>query len=262
VNTMHRNVLTVSTLLALSLSVTLARGADKKTIIEQTNRAYYNLKARGFVGLDCEVMPDWEPTLSGFTSDAAARKQVLPLVKQIKFQVAVGTSGAASVSHQFSQAPPSEEAAEGLRQVSEGIEQVISGFFQTWSQLMVNPPISDEFQMEETSDGYRFTSDAAKTHAVMLVQPNFVIKSIEAKTPEFEGTVYPQFVAHEGGLVPASYQSSIKLNGAAAQQVSVKVQYQDVDSLTLPLSVSVSVMGVNGLLTFPMTFSHCQVKKK
>jgi hypothetical protein len=242
-----------------------ALAADKKTVIQQTNRTYYNLKARGMIEFACEIQPDWDTTFTALKTDTTGRELILPIAKQMKFRVSVGPSGAASVSHQFGQAPPTEDVAQRLRQVSEGVDQMIGGFFETWSQLMINPPLpgdEGDYQMEETSDGYRFTADAAKIHAVIVVEPNFIIKETEASTPDFEGTVHPRFVPHESGLVLDSYEGSFKQTGGTEQHLSVKVQYQDVDAITLPLNVSMSMKLPQGEFSFPMTFAHCQVKKK
>jgi hypothetical protein len=54
---------------------------------------------------------------------------------------------------------------------------------------MISAPLGendDEFQMVKTPEGFRFTSDHEKIHAVVTVKRNFVIDAMEAKTPEFE----------------------------------------------------------------------------
>src|SRR5215472_108162 len=79
---------------------------DKKSIQQQTNRAYYNLKSKGLVEFGCNVTADWDTAFNSMKADAVGRERVLPIARAIKFRVMVGPSGAASVSHEFGQAPP------------------------------------------------------------------------------------------------------------------------------------------------------------
>jgi len=76
-----------------------ANCADKKAIQQQTNRAYYNLKSHGLAEFRCNVLFDWDGSFSSMKTDATWKETILPIAKQMKFQVSVGPTGAASVSH-------------------------------------------------------------------------------------------------------------------------------------------------------------------
>lgn len=250
---------------ALIFLTQTARCADKKTILEQANRTYFNLKANGLAEFTCQVSPDWDAAFKNVKMDAVGRDKVLPMAKQTTFQVTVGPSGAASISHQFRQAPPSQDVADRLRIMAEGMEQMLSGFFQTWSQLMINPPLAgtdNEYQMEEKSDGYRFTANEANIEVAVEMNRDLVINSIYAKTSEFEGTVHPRFAQHQGGLVVDSYEGTYKTKSGNSQQLSVKIQYQEIESLPLPRIVTMTISLPQGLLEEPIALSDCVVKKK
>lgn len=239
--------------------------SDKKAVLEEANRKYYSLKANGFTELSCRVVPDFDTFYKNMKMDAAARDRVLATSKTVSFQVVVGPSGAASVSHQFGEAPANNEVAAGLNQIAEGVEHMVSGFFQSWSQLMINPPLpgaSNEYQMEDLQGGYRFTSDEGKNHAVVSMNHALVIDTIEAKTPQFEGTVHPKFVDSDKGLLLDSYQGVYKTAGADPQDLSVKVTYQEIEGLSLPQAITLNMTLPQGRLEAPIAFSSCQVKKK
>jgi X-X-X-Leu-X-X-Gly heptad repeat protein len=238
--------------------------SDKKAVLEEVNRKYYSLKANGFTELSCQVVPDFETFYKNINMDAAARDRVLATSKKISFQVVVGPSGAASISHQFSEAPPSNEVAAGLSQIASGVEQMVSGFFQSWSELMISPPLpgaSNEYQMEDLQDGYRFTADDGKTHVAISMNHALVIDSIQAKTSEFEGTVHPKFVDSNKGLVLDSYQGVYKTPGGDSQEISVKVIYQEIEGLSLPQIITETMALPQGRLEAPIAFRSCQVKK-
>ena len=240
-----------------------ANCADKKAIQQQTNRAYYNLKSHGLAEFRCNVLFDWDGSFSGMKTDATWKETILPIAKQMKFQVSVGPTGAASVSHEFGQAPPSQAVADRLRQVSEGIDQMLGGFFETWSQLMIKPPLGGDpeaYQVEENPDGYRITD---KDNSAITMKRDFVIDTVEAKTSEFEGVVRPKFFkSADGELLMESYDVAYTANGGASQRLSVAIQYQTVDGLLLPRTIKMSMALSQGQLDWPMTLDSCQVKKQ
>jgi|SRR5579872_685669 hypothetical protein len=239
--------------------------SDKKAVLEEVNRKYYNLRANGLTEFSCQVVPDLDTAYKDIKMDAVGRDQVLPIAKKVSFRVVVGQSGAASVSHQFSEAPPSDEIAGRLGQIANGIEQMVTGFFQTWSQLMINSPLpgaNTEYQMEDLQDGYRFTADEGKTHVAVSMNHALVIDSLEAKTPDVEGTVHPRFVNGNNGLVLESYQAVYTTASSDSQELSVKVTYQEVDGLSLPQTITLTMALPQGRLQAPIVFRSCQVKKK
>jgi hypothetical protein len=130
---------------------------------------------------------------------------------------------------------------------------------------MINPPFpgsDSEYQMEELGNGYRLTADAQKIHVAVSMNRDFVIDTTEVKASEFEGTVHPQFVPHMGGLVLVGYDATYKSTSNHPQQLSVKIQYQEIEHLTLPRTVTADMSLPQGRLEESFTFSNCQVKKK
>lgn len=247
------------------ICVANARCLDKKTIQQKTNQTYYNLKNHGLDQFSCNVLFDWDGSFAGVKTDAIFKETILPIAKQMKFQVSVGPTGAASVSHQFGQAPPNEGVADRLRQISEGIDQMLGGFFETWSQLMMNPPLrgdADDYEIEEKPDGYRVTAQSEKLNTAITMKRDFTIESIEAKTPEFEGVVRPKFEPHNGEFVLESYDGDYKTDSGVSQRLSITVQYQAVDGLLLPRVVKMLMTLPQGQVEWPMTLDGCQVKKQ
>jgi hypothetical protein len=242
----------------------VASCAGKGEVLKEANGVYYSLNNNGFMELSCQVIPDWDITYKDLKMDAVGRDQVLPAAKQTQFRVAVGPSGATSVSHQSDVAPPTEEVAKRLRATTSGMEQILTGFFQMWQQFMVNSPLpgsASEYQMEENSNGYRLTIDEKDVHAAISMGRDFVIDTVEAKTPEFEGTVHPHFVPHAGGLVLGKYEANYG-EGSASQDISVRVEYQDIQGLPIPRVVTMTVSFPQGKVNEPITFTDCRVKKK
>jgi len=140
---------------------------------------------------------------------------------------------------------------------------MLGGFFETWSQLMIKPPLGGDpeaYQVEENPDGYRITD---KDNSAITMKRDFVIDTVEAKTSEFEGVVRPKFFkSADGELLMESYDVAYTANGGASQRLSVAIQYQTVDGLLLPRTIKMSMALSQGQLDWPMTLDSCQVKKQ
>lgn len=254
----------VSLFALLGIVSTVAFCADKKTVLQNANLAYYNLKAQGLSEFSCQVRPDWDAAFKDIQMDALVRDQVLPIAKKMRFQVVVGPSGAALVSHQSPEAPSSEDVATRVRDMSSGMEQMVTGFFETWSQIMINPPLpgaDNEYQMEESGGDFRFTAAAASTHVAVSMSHDFVIDSIEVKSPKLEGVVRPKFERREGALVLVGYDAKYKTD-SASQQLAVKVEYQEVEGLALPRTITMTMSLPQGRIDEPITFTDCRAKKR
>ena len=241
-----------------------AWAVDKKEVLQQASRSLYNLKAAGLRSVSCQASLDFDAAYRDLKMDDLGRKQVLPAAKSIRFQVAVGPTGAANVSHQFAEAPTNQEIADRLQKVAGGMERIISGFFQTWSSIMINSPFADsaeQYQFAEVPDGYRLTSDVDSTHVEIILDRTYTPISIAARTSNFDGTVHPHFIKQKDELLLQSYDARYKTNGAAPQELSVKVGYQDLDGLLIPHTVEVIVPLPQGRIDAPITLSNCQVQR-
>lgn len=260
--TMRSSCLMLAVLLAGSSE--LARCADKKALLQHAKETYYNLNANGLTGFTCQVLPDFPSAYKDIQMDAVGRDQVLPAANKIKFQVAVGPTGAASVSHQFSEAPATDEVAQRLQKIASGMEQIVTGFFHTWSNMMINSPFSDEnneYQLEELPDGYALTSNARNQQVKVLLARDMLLTTLSAKTSAFEGTMHPQFSPHEGGLLLKSYDASYKA-GTSSQDLSVKIDYQEIEGLPIPHMIEVVMTLPQGHMDAPITLTNCKVTKK
>ncbi len=239
--------------------------ADKKEILQRSNQSLYNLKAKGLIEFGCQASLDFDAAYKDIKMDEVGRTQVLPAAKNIRFKVAVGPSGAANVSHEFSGAPASQELADRLQKVAGGIEHIISGFFQTWSSLMINSIFTgspDEYQLDELPDGYRLTADEGGTHVEILLDRSYIPTSIAARTSAFDGTVHPRFTKRTDELLLQSYDGTYKTSAGQSQDLSMKIEYQDLDGLAIPRIIEAIVTLPQGRLDAPITLSNCQVKKK
>ncbi len=125
-----QSVVVMSVCLVFLVGAT-AGAADKKEVMQKAHSASYSLKSNGLVDVQCNLSPDWEALLSDTRKkDPANADRAIGTLRQLQFTVSLGTSGSAKVTH-TTVTPTNEEMAKGLDQIYGGMEQMVSGFFET-----------------------------------------------------------------------------------------------------------------------------------
>ena len=250
----------------LSILASLAaRGADRKETIRQAHRSYYNLKSEGLTEFRCHVQLDWDSLYKGLKVNAVGRDQLLPILRKVHFQVLVGPDGGSTVSHESELAPPNEEVAERVRRSIAGVEQILTGFLQTWSGFMINSPfprVDDEYQLEDLDDKLRLSYKEGTGNIVISMTRDFVMDEVSVATPQFEGTVRPKFSRNKRGFVLASYDVVYKAESGNPQQLAVKIEYQNVEGFDLPSTIEATVTSPGGVVDVHLTFTDYRVKKR
>ena len=199
-------------------------------------------------------------------ANKVATEQVLPILKGTHFTVLLGPQGASAISHETDIAPPSEEIARRVRQSVDGIDQLLTGFFQTWSNFMFEPLLpepDDEYRLQDLGENYRLSFAEKATTVTMTMSHELAIEEVKVTSPELEATLHPQWSPSSDGLLLAGYQASYKIGTGEPGQLSVKVEYGEVERLSLPSTVDATVPGgPTGSVTIRLVFLNYQVKKR
>ena len=124
-------------------SVSAASAVDDKEVIKQARGAYYGLASHHFVSFNCNVMPNWEALLQEQRkANPANVDRAIKKLSGIRFTVSLQTSGSAVITHTSVAATNDKEAAD-LKQVYDGMQQMVTGFFDTWTVFMRTPPLPE-----------------------------------------------------------------------------------------------------------------------
>src|SRR6267142_6342281 len=101
---------------------------DKAAIIRQATRSYYGVRASGLVEFQARVTPKWEVAIK----DIGSNPEGLKLLNGLKFSMSFDANQAIKVNQEAGIPAPNEQAAAGFKQIRAGMEQMLSGFFDTW----------------------------------------------------------------------------------------------------------------------------------
>jgi len=243
-----------------------AQQANQKAIVRQARQAYYNLRNEGLLEFQCTLTPDWEALLADqrkadpATADAGVRK-----LQQLHFSISLGPDGSVKITHNDI---PSEnqEMAKGLAQIFSGMEQMTTGFFQTWSPFMLNAPfpeVDSVYQLEEVGLQHRLSYKEGTADVVTTMGKDFAISSLNVTTPEFDSTIQPQFTKTPKGLLLSGYEANYQGQSAAeATQLKVHIEYQEVSGLQLVEKLDLRGTYGGSPFQVQVTFSGCQATKR
>lgn len=225
------------------LAVPRAHAMDKaaqKKIVRQARQAYYSLQAHGFAGAQADVRPQWQVLLKPMLeSNPAGAQAALGRLQHLHFAMSLDSSLNSSLTHQWDgTAPADAESNAAFKQIYGGMDQALSGFFQSWSVFMLKPPfpeVEEAYELEEVEGQYRLSYKDGTAAVVIRMTKDFAISELKISTSDFDSTIVPQLKRTPQGLVLASFLGNyVPTKGPGTVQLKVDVEYQELEGLQLP----------------------------
>lgn len=240
--------------------------ANKQSVLSQARQSYYNLRAEGLASFQCSLTPNWELLLQD------QRKQnpdgadaAIKVLSQLRFTASLAADDTVKLTHNDLPGQ-SQQMMDALKQIYGGMEQMASGFFDTWKLFMVNSPfptVGSEYQLEAAGAQYRLSYRDNLADVVTTMGRDFAISNLKVTTAEFDSAIQPRFNSTPKGFVLSSYEASYQSQKPdEATLLKVLLAYQDVSGMQMLQKLNLS--GTYGGTPFAveLTFSDCQVMKK
>lgn len=246
-------------------SSTTLNDVDRKAFILKARARYYSLKSHGMQEYRFEPVLDWNAFIVGIKADPAGRERILSLTKTLKFQVIVGPTGAASVSHKIDSAPPDDQSAKGLNEMTAGLEQILNGFCQTWSGYSINPLLPDadsEYQVLDTGSAYLVKYKEGEAKILLTIGRDLVIQKLELESAAINATILSTFENGSEGLLLSAYEADYKQGANDAGHLKVTIQHATVNGLQVPNVFTATAASGGENYTYTFTFNNPQIKKQ
>lgn len=239
--------------------------ADKKEVLRQARQAYYNLSGSGLEEFACAVAPDWSTLLADERkSDPAAADRATATLNQLHFNATLGADGKVRLTHNSLHAD-NAAMADAFNQIFTGMEQMASGFFDTWKLFMMNPPfpsVESEYQLENVGPQFRLSYKEDNADVVTTMDPDFSINQMKVTTPEFNSAIWPKFTRTPKGLLFTSYEATYFSDKPdESTQLKVAIAYQEVSGLELVQALDLHGSYGGSPFAVKLKFSDCTVKK-
>lgn len=243
-----------------------AVAADRQDVLRQARRAYYSLREQGLAEFRCGLQPNWETLLVELkTNDPAVYKGTLAKLNEIRFSMVLASNGSVRLTHNEVTGMDAE-MDRGLGQIFGGMEQVVTGFFQTWSPFVLTQPfpeIESEYELEDQGSRYRLSYKEGPADIVTIMAADFAISDLIVVTPEFKSRLQPQFSAGPKGFLLNAYQADYRGSAPAdATQLQVRIQYQEVQGLQLPSRLSLGGTQGGSPFQLELAFTGCRATRR
>ncbi|MDA8154831.1 MAG: hypothetical protein M0Z52_00025 [Actinomycetota bacterium] len=154
-----------------------------------------------------------------------------------------------------------------LEQIYGGMEQMTSGFFDTWKLFMLNRPLPEansEYKLETAGpQQYLLTYKEGTADIATNMGQNFAISNLKVVTPQFNSSIQPSFTTSPDGYILSAYTADYTSgNPAEATKLNVTMDYQVVQGLQMLKDLSLSGTYGGNPFGVNLTFSDCTLTKK
>ncbi|HEY6252138.1 MAG TPA: hypothetical protein VI685_19440 [Candidatus Angelobacter sp.] len=240
--------------------------ANRQQVLTQARHAYYNLRDEGLAEFECSVTPNWKALLADQRkADPAGADSAINTLSQLQFNAKLGADGKVKLTHN-ELSGQSEEMKKALAQIYGGMEQMTSGFFETWSLFMLDhpfPEVASEYQLEAVGPQYRLSYKDGAASVATTMGRDFAISSLDVTSKEFKSSIQPKFNRIPKGLLFSAYDASYTSNTPTeATQLKVQIGYQEVDGMQVLKQLNLSGTYGGSPFAVELAFSDCKVKKK
>lgn len=259
-------VLLLAFCLTLPLLCSAQAVANKQAIVSQARQSYYNLRTEGLDGFQCSVTPNWELLLQQERQqNPQAADAAIKTLNQLRFNLNLASDSSVKLTHN-DLAGQSAEMMNALKQIYGGMEQMTSGFFDTWKLFILNAPfpeVSSEYRLEAAGPQYRLSYRENLADVVTTMNKDFAISNLKVTTAEFDSSIQPSFTKTPKGFLLSAYEATYQSQKPEeATHLKVQLEYQEVQGLQMLQKLNLS--GTYGATPFAveLAFSDCKVTKK
>jgi hypothetical protein len=239
--------------------------ANPKQVLTKARASYYSLQDQGMAGFQCSATPDWEKLLQDQRKqDSAAADNAMKVFNQIHFVIKVD-NGKVKLTHNDIPGQ-TQQMNDALAQIYSGMEQMTSGFFDTWSVFMLSgplPQVDSKYQLQSGGQVYLLNYLDGTSEVATIMGRDFAISELKVTTKDFDSAIHPGLTATPKGFVFRSYTASYQSKDPKeATQLTVFMDYQEIDRLQILKKLALS--GTYGGVPFAVdiAFSDCTVTRK
>src|SRR5215831_2441831 len=234
---------------------------NNRDVINKARDSYYSLKRLGLIEFRANIRPNWELMLKGESTSPEAMK----LLNGLHFSILFGESGNVIVNHQADFPPKNDVVAKGYKDIFEGVDNAIYGFFETWNLFMFGSPFPEPdsaYELQDLGASYLLKYAEPKNQVATTFGKDFYIREIQVSGDSFTGAIKPELKKTDHGNIIVAYRGSYE--GAAGNRTSdlqVTIQYNEVNGLEVPLKVNVEGTYNGGPVNMEILFSDYKISK-
>ena len=257
---MPRKLMRLLALVCLCSSLLPAQDKEARNRLIAAHAQYYTPTATGLRSFHCDASIDWKMMLTRLSGvDVADDNPALKFLQTVHLAVSDDLHGKGSLDWTNTVDPPEDKRA-GMKQIQEGLETSVAGFFQSWNAYMNGSMVplpdgtvtvttsGDGVHMSGTANGMTFDEDFDKN---MLLTQALVV------TSNLRVLAIPTFTETSDGLIVSSVMSQVHQPPTAPEtDATFRIEYAKVDAYQIPSHV---VFDIKNTGSIEIGFSACKV---
>lgn len=238
---------------------------DRKALLQKARDSYYSLRREGLESFRCNVTPDWGRLLQKEReSDPEAAANAIRTLQQLRFIVTLGGDDAVTMTHNELKGQ-SKQMADALAQIYDGMEQMATGFFDTWKLFVLNTPfpaVNSDYRFDAMGAAYRLSYREAKTDVVTMLDKALAITDVRVNAPEFRSSIQPGFAATAKGYLLVSYNADYRSSKPEeTTQLKARIANSPVAGMQLVRQLHLEGLYGGDRFAVDLAFSNCTVTK-
>jgi hypothetical protein len=236
--------------------------------LAKAGKLYYSSAKAGLTGFDCSIHPDWRTVfVSANKGETVAEDDPrIVLLKTVKITLHARMKGGSTVDWVAASnpdQPPDKSSADLLDGMHQAVQQVLEGFMQFWTPFINGSAVPDSavgLEITHTPTVHTIHAKQGDTEVTEIISGDLVLEQFNVNMSAASIKFSPTFKPTPQGLLVNGFVAHILSAGAAqSQEMTVGIEYQTVDGLTIPGQVNVNVVGT-GIFNF--TFDGCTTNPK
>jgi hypothetical protein len=261
-----KSKLAVASLVLFLAAAAMAQSAADREILTRARQAYYSLRTQGVNSFQCDVTPDWNGLLEAERkSNPAAADTAIKTLDQLHFVVSFGADGKSHMTHN-ELTGQSKEMNDALAQIYGGMEQMTSGFFDTWALFMVSKPFPEtdtKFELQTVGALYTLHYLEGTSDVVTTMSKDLAITQMVVTTTEFHSSIHPTLTKSANGFVLSGYDADYD-SGKPQEltHLNVLVDYQMVSGVEMLQKLDLKGSYGGSKFSVQLGFQGCQITRK
>ena len=240
--------------------------ANRKQLVQQAKAAQYSLLREGMESIHCTAAVDWRGFLNWRGPQDDDEKATLAALEKSHYDVAIDDAGTPTVSIVEGPMPAAAESANEVRGTLAGLHRSLAGLLNAWTGYMaiaMLPRDEDDFHMVESSGKYYVKYTVEDVGIAIDMDSKFQLLRVWTKDKSMRSDVHPAFDATPKGFVLNGYQADLEdLEKNRSTQAKLTIQYETVDGLLVPQTMTETVPGASGPDTVHLSFSDYKITKR
>jgi hypothetical protein len=221
---------------------------------------YYTPTVSGLKSFRCEATIDWKAMLTRFSgTEISEDNPMLKYLQTVHLSVVDQLKGKGSLEWSDTGVPPEGKEA-GVKQMREGLQIMVGGFFQSWNGYMNGTivPLPDE-SVEATlaGEGVHLHAGTSSDAIDEDFDKNMLLTQAVVSSSQMRVVAVPTYVRTEEGLLISAISSRVNQPPSAPPtDVTIRVEYAKVDSFQIPSHIVYDIKNVG---VIEVGFNACQV---